>query len=222
MAHSLPGSSFVGIDLSAHQVAIGQADIQRLGLGNVTLLHLNLTDVGAEFGEFDYIIAHGVYSWIPAEVRDKLLAICKRHLAPNGIAYVSYNAYPGWHGLEAMRNMMQYHTRHLTDPQKRTSQARGLIDFLASSLSREEDLYGAFLNMHNDFLKQELDENLSDNDAYFFHDHVEEINDSVYFYQFAEHASIHRLQYLCYADFRTDLPSNFPTSVAEKLAFMAR
>jgi SAM-dependent methyltransferase len=222
MAHSLPGSSFVGIDLSAHQVAIGQADIQRLGLSNVTLLHLNLMDVGAELGEFDYIIAHGVYSWIPVEVRDRLLTICKRHLAPNGVAYVSYNAYPGWRGLEAVRDMMQFHTRHLTDPQQRTSQARGLIDFLASSLSREENLYGAFLNMHNDFLKQELDESLSDNDAYFFHDHLEEINDPVYFYQFAEHAGSHGLQYLCDADFRTDLPSNFPTPVAEKLAFMAR
>lgn len=95
MALSLPGASFIGIDISPRQIAEGQRTIDALGLTNITLLVRDLQEVGDELGQFDYIIAHGVYSWAPAPVRDRLMALTKRCLAPNGIAYISYNTYPG-------------------------------------------------------------------------------------------------------------------------------
>jgi methyltransferase-like protein/predicted TPR repeat methyltransferase len=220
MAMSLPRSRLVGIDLSARQIAIGNDDVARMGISNLTLLHRNLMDVEDELGQFDYIIAHGVYSWVAPPVRDRLMALCKRHLAVNGVAYISYNVYPGWHGIEAMRHMMRYHVREIMDSHRRAVMARGLMDFLAASLSREENLYGAFLNMHNDFLKKELDEGLPENDAYLLHEHLEDVNDPVYFHEFADHIERHGLQYLCDAEFRTDLPTNLPAPVVEKLMVM--
>ena len=56
-----------------------------LGLTNVRLEHLDLMDLGAEFGQFDYIVAHGLYSWVPEPVRERLLEICRRNLAPGGV-----------------------------------------------------------------------------------------------------------------------------------------
>ncbi len=73
-------------------------------------------DVDADLGQFDYIIAHGVYSWVPPAVQDKILAICKQNLAANGVAYVSYNTYPGWHMINIVRGLMLYHTRDVADP----------------------------------------------------------------------------------------------------------
>jgi cyclopropane fatty-acyl-phospholipid synthase-like methyltransferase len=81
----------VGIDLAAAGLCKGQEVIRELGLTNVTLRHMDLMEVGRDLGQFDYIIAHGIYSWVPPEVRDKLLTICKENLAANGVAYVSYN-----------------------------------------------------------------------------------------------------------------------------------
>ena len=78
MAQSLPESEFVGIDLSARQVAEGQAMAEALNLKNVTLKQSNILDVDGDFGRFDYIIAHGIYSWVPPEVRDKILTICRQ------------------------------------------------------------------------------------------------------------------------------------------------
>src|SRR5262249_30408638 len=109
LAAALPGSRFVGIDLSRRQIDDGRPGREALGLRNFRLRHRSILDVGADFGQFDYILCHGVYSWVPAPVQDKILEVCAGHLAPNGVAYVSYNTYPGWHIPGAVRAMMRYH-----------------------------------------------------------------------------------------------------------------
>jgi cyclopropane fatty-acyl-phospholipid synthase-like methyltransferase len=109
MAVSLPGSTCVGIDLSANQIADGQKTLAALGLKNVQLKHLSILDIDESFGEFDYIICHGVYSWVPEDVQDKILSICAANLARDGVAYVSYNTFPGWHMRGMIRDMMCYH-----------------------------------------------------------------------------------------------------------------
>ncbi len=89
MAYGLPNSSFVGIDFSAKQINYGQIAITSLGLQNIKLVQADILSLTDDIGEFDYIIAHGVYSWTPEAVREKLMAICKRNLAANGVAFVS-------------------------------------------------------------------------------------------------------------------------------------
>jgi cyclopropane fatty-acyl-phospholipid synthase-like methyltransferase len=97
MAQDLPDSEFVGIDLSARQVEEGQGTISELGLENIELRQLSIMDVDESLGKFDYILCHGVYSWVPHEVQQRILEIGKQHLTDSGIQYVSYNTYPGWH-----------------------------------------------------------------------------------------------------------------------------
>src|SRR5215467_14337966 len=65
MAETLPDARFVGIELSGKQVALGQRLQSAAGLSNVTLLEEDLLAIGPDLGKFDYIIAHGVYSWTP-------------------------------------------------------------------------------------------------------------------------------------------------------------
>jgi cyclopropane fatty-acyl-phospholipid synthase-like methyltransferase len=84
MAVGLPQSSFFGIDLSARQIADGQRVVTELGLKNIELKQIDILDVSPEWGEFDYIICHGIYSWVPATVQDKILDICQQNLSPNG------------------------------------------------------------------------------------------------------------------------------------------
>lgn len=95
MAYVLPDAEFVGIDASARQIKRGQTVVEALRLDNISLEHLDIQDITPGLGEFNYIIAHGVYSWVPSEVQDSLLRVCKENLASNGVAYVSYNTYPG-------------------------------------------------------------------------------------------------------------------------------
>ncbi len=129
MAYVFPGSTFLGLDAAGSAVALGREQISALGLTNVTLVHVDLLDA-SNLGTFDYVIAHGVYSWVPPSVQERVLAIASEVLAPNGVAYVSYNALPGGHVRNAMRQMMLWHVRDFEEPDERMAQARGLVRFL--------------------------------------------------------------------------------------------
>jgi len=222
MAYGLPESEFVGIDYAARQIAEGQAAVTALKLENVALRHMDIVDVDAGLGQFDYVIAHGVYSWVTDGVRDKILAICRTNLALNGVAYVSYNTYPGWHMLNIARDMMLYHTREVAEPQERVAQARALLDFLADSVPAENDAYGGFLKMYAQFLNGEVESARPRDDSFLLHDELEKVNEPVYFYQFIEQAARHGLQYLAETEFRTMVDSNFPPQVSATLCQMAK
>lgn len=221
MAQALPQSQFVGLDLSGRQVAEGQADIDILGLKNITLSQRDLTALDAGFGQFDYILAHGLYSWVPAPVRDKLLAVCHDNLTPDGVAFVSYNCYPGWHGIDAIRRMMLYHVRDRAEAAQRAAGARELLEFLASAVDPSE-YYGALIKSHQRLLNREVGARGANSDAYLVHDHLEEVNDPIYFNEFAAHAARHGLQYLCDADFRADYLASFPPAIGSAVLQMSR
>ena len=213
MALELPNARFVGIDLSARQIDEGQRQVRALGLANIELRRFNIADVDASWGKFDYIVSHGIYSWVPAPVRQKLLAICRDNLAANGVAYVSYNTLPGWRMRGMIRDMMIYHAMSFPGAVAKVRQARGLIDFLAQSAPTNSP-YGMTLRQEVDAIKNEPD-------AYLFHEHLEEVNEPFYFYQFAEAAAAHGLDYLAEADLNEMLVSSLPPKVAETLRRIA-
>ena len=210
LAYALPGSTFVGFDLAATAVAKGQETIAALGLKNITLRQLDLRDVTRELGEFDYISAHGVYSWVPPELRQRILAICKALLAGNGIAYISYNAYPGGHVRDMMSEMMKFHTRGCPDAGVKIKQARSLTKFIADANPGGGHL-GAFLH-------QELERIEESDDSVLYHDDLSEFRSPFYFHQFIEDAARHGLQFLAEADFHEMQDSIFPPEATARLA----
>jgi SAM-dependent methyltransferase/methyltransferase-like protein len=193
MAWGLPASEFAGIDLATRPVAEGQATIRKLGLGNIQLHQMDIMNFPEEMGTFDYIIAHGLYSWVPPAVRDKLMALCQRHLTDNGVAFVSYNTYPGCHIRNMVRDMMLYHVHNAPDPQTKIRQAQSLLKFLVDSQT-EPDEYGTLLS-------KEMERVLHYPVGLLYHDDLAEINHPVYFHQFIEHAGAYDLQFLSEAEY---------------------
>jgi SAM-dependent methyltransferase/methyltransferase-like protein len=191
MAVGLPESRFLGIDLAERPIAEGRALVEETGLKNIELRREDIMEFPSDAGLFDFIIAHGVYSWVPAEVRERLLALAAAHLAPRGVALVSYNAYPGGHERNMLREMMRFHVRAAEDPRERIAQARALLKFLADSQT-EDDHYARLL-------KGEYARVLKYPDEHLYHDDLADINEHFYFIQFAEDAARHGLQYLCEA-----------------------
>jgi methyltransferase-like protein/SAM-dependent methyltransferase len=210
MAEELPQSTFVGIDLSRRQISEGQQAIAELGLTNIELRHQSVLDFESGSGTFDYILCHGVFSWVPPEVQDRILAISRQSLAPSGVAYVSYNTLPGWHMRGMIRDMMLYHSRRFSDPQQQVAQARSLLDFLVASVPMQENPYGQYLRSELEGLRGQAD-------SYLYHDHLEEHNHPLYFHQFVERAAAHGLRYLADADLSTMDSRNLPQQVAQTL-----
>ncbi len=97
LAATHPSGVFHGID--AMPVHIDHA--RRLAAAAaIPNLHLHSVDFAAainlELRQFDYIVAHGVYTWIGPEVQCALRRFIDRQLKPGGLVYLSYNAMPGW------------------------------------------------------------------------------------------------------------------------------
>jgi methyltransferase-like protein/SAM-dependent methyltransferase len=209
LAQSLPDSRFVGIDLSPTQIETGRKVAAALGLDNLRLEARSILDVEPSFGEFDYVVSHGVYSWVPEAVRDKLLSVCRHNLAPQGIAYVSYNTYPGWHLRAPVREMMNFHVRGLDDPAERVQQARAILEFMRRHNPEPGGTWARVLADEGGLLG-------SEGDYYVFHEHLEDENHPVYFHQFMEHARAHGLQFLGESELHTTL-SALPQEAQEGL-----
>ncbi len=203
-------SEFLGVELSARQVDDGLATIAAIGLDNIELRHADLLSIDSSWGQFDYILCHGVYSWVPANVRAKILTICKENLSPNGVALVSYNVLPGWHFRGAIREMMLYHVSQFEQPTERISQARAILDFMSDNCPADT-AYGKVL-------REELDIVRSADDHYLFHDHLEEHNHAVYFHQFIEDAEKGGLMYLADSNVASMLPKSHSSGAQNALA----
>ena len=197
MAYTLPGSRFEGFDLAAEPLTVGQAKAAALGLTNLRLQVQDLMDFPPDAGEFDYVIAHGFYSWCPPVVRDRLLAVCGAHLAPQGIAFVSFNAYPGYHAKELQRHLMLYHLSHVNapSPSEQARHALGALDFVARS-QPEENSCRTMLTEAREFYANEITSKGDAGLAWFHHDLLSGDNAPVYFHQFMDHAASHGLQYV--------------------------
>jgi SAM-dependent methyltransferase len=186
-AFHFPGATAVGFDLAGQAIAAGNEFAAPLGLRNLTLVQKDLMDVTPEFGQFDYIICHGLYAWVPPPVQDKLLAVCRQNLAPGGVAAVSYNTYPEGHVRRMIREMVLWLTRSAS-PQGREEQARKFIGLLSRSRSGVGE-YGALVAKGASRLT-----GLS-RDA-LLHDDLGEQYHPAWFHDFADHAARHDLQYL--------------------------
>jgi SAM-dependent methyltransferase len=211
LAELYPGASFVGIDLAASQIAVAEETARAIGVANVELRALDLVEVDARFGSFDYIIAHGVYSWVAGDVKGRLLDLCAARLAPNGIAYLNHNVKPGSLGRAAISGMMRYHTRELGDERERVTQARALVRFLAAGARPQDRLYRATLQAQLEILDALPDEIV-------LYDYLAGENEGSYLHELCDALAARRLSFLCDADFATMLPGDLAPEVVAKVA----
>ena len=213
-----PDATFVGIELSQEQVEKGNEVIANAGLTNVSLVQSDIASIGSEIGTFDYIIAHGVYSWVDDGVKDALLRLIDEHLAEDGIAYVSYNTYPGWHTMEEVRQLMMFSNR---DKAQFNHKEKVLHGKTIGSIVGSQILKYDNLKERNSKFLGALRSVMQKDEYYVGHDHLEPNNDPVYFYQFNDHLEAHKLAYLCDADLTLSMVRSFDADIADTLDKLA-
>lgn len=216
-AHN-PEATFVGIELSQDQVEKGNKIIGDAKLDNVSLVQGDILNFDESMGTFDYIIAHGFYSWISDEMKDKLLDIIYNHLADNGIAYVSYNTYPGWHTMEEVRQLMLFANRGHDESTHKEKVLRGKT---VGSLVGAQILNYDNLKERNSKFLSALRSVMQKDDYYVGHDHLEPHNDPCYLYQFNDHLKANNLAYVGDADLTLSMVRTYDESIADKLEQLA-
>ena len=209
LAYRNPGASFVGIDLSPRQIADGQRTALELGVSNLQLVAGSIANIDDSWGKFDYIIAHGVYSWLPPDVQAAVLRVCVNNLSANGVAYVSYNTYPGWKSREMVREAMLFRAQHRGgDVADRLDLGLGMVDFLAAHAA-------------SPWVKQshaELQTTFKTaNRSYITHEFLELYNAPCYFHEFMARAAVAGLNYMCDAQVANIYANNIPPAVRQDL-----
>ena len=213
-----PDATFVGIELSQEQVEKGNEVIANAGLTNVSLIQSDIASIGSEIGTFDYIIAHGVYSWVDDDVKEALLRLIDEHLAEDGIAYVSYNTYPGWHTMDEVRQLMMFSNR---DKAQFNHKEKVLHGKTIGSIVGSQILKYDNLKERNSKFLGALRSVMQKDEYYVGHDHLEPNNDPIYFYQFNDHLGAHNLAYLCDADLTLSMVRSFDADIADTLDKLA-
>ena len=177
MSVSIPGGHFTGIDYSPAHIRRANEVATAIGAKNVEFHCISIDDFQSAPGSFDYIVAHGVYSWVPAATRDAILAIVRHSLSPHGLAYISYNTHPGWH----LRSLVRDSLRYFPNP-------RQSLDQLTHSFINPDSAYARALRSEWDDARQQPD-------YYLAHEYLVPNCDPLYFHEFVSHAGRHQLQF---------------------------
>jgi methyltransferase-like protein/protein-L-isoaspartate O-methyltransferase len=213
MAYGLPGSQFVGIDLAAKPVEFAEVRVRRLGLENIRIAQMDLMEIGPDFGEFDYIVAHGVYAWVPKVVQEKILTICRDNLSPHGVAFVSYNTNPAGHVREVFREMMQFHKGRTSEAANPVKTGLGFLETILNATDSQSPWKALF----HDELKLMCDRD----EKVVYHDDLAESFRPVSFGDFAERAQGCGLQFLSEAHLNDALEPNLSVEALEALSELA-
>ena len=205
-----PQARAVGLDLSQVQVDLARAKVQALGLDNLEFVAGDIAQMDlTALGRFDFIIAHGVYSWVPQDVQEALLAAFRTLLAPDGVAYMSYNVYPGWKTKEVLRDAMLLASGGTTVPDEKAREARGMVDFIEEVAPPDGVLSRvvAEFRSHSEGF----------GDSYLLHEELETFNSPCYFSEMLARARAHGLAFLGEARPEAMFPGNYGPKVEEHL-----
>ena len=213
-----PKATFTGIEIAPTQVSVGKTYIDQLGITNLNLLEGDVNESHDHLGTYDYIIAHGFYSWVDEETKDNFLRLCKEHLAGNGILYMSYNTYPGWHKMDSVRALLEFANKDIDTLNHREKVRHGKT--VASKLGALMLEYDTVKNQQASFL-QSLRQTLQKQDCYVGHDHLEPVNTPVYFHQCMDHMAEHGFTYLCDCDLNLSFPDMYDETLRTKLEELA-
>ncbi len=182
-------AKLVGLDLSESQIAQANVIKDSLGLSHISFVQGDIRTFSYESQSFDYILCHGVFSWVSGDVQEAILELFEKGLRPNGVALVSYNCNPGWHMRGVTRNILSLFDNKQLTADKRIAQARSVL------ASGEDALVDAF-RPYGLQLRDEFERSHKRSDSFFLHELLEENTSAFRVTEVVERARAHNLHYL--------------------------
>jgi SAM-dependent methyltransferase len=184
-----------------------------LGLKNIAIQQGDLSKTRFEAKAFDAIVCHGVFSWVPKAAQDAILRICGESLAPNGIAAISYNVFPGWHMRRIVRDICLFHARAAGTPKERVDKARKALTDIAEALGGASPYAMLLRNEAQRLAKQPS--------GYVLGEFLAPNNTPCYYTEFVQRSAKAGLAVACDGEVATALPEFFFPSAARKIHAMS-
>lgn len=210
IAYSMPDTRCVGIDLSAARISDATRSAAEIGITNTEFLHADVCELKTgDLGQFDFIIAHGLYSWVPENVRQRILEIYRDCLSANGIGYISYNTLPGWHLRGIVREAMMFHTENISEPDKKVRAGLEFLEFLRRAAKPD--------SVFRRVIEAEIESSADRPAANIYHDDLADINHPTYFRDFVSEISKFGLKFISESEPVAFFDRKYPEEVREAL-----
>lgn len=209
LAARFPAARFLGVDLARRHIADARRRAGELGLDNIEFQQADLIELPLSGERFDYVICHGVFSWVPRAAQDAILRICRERLADDGLAVISYNVLPGWHLRNVIRDLCVRHAGAEGAPQQRVAKARAILDEIAAC-AKEGEPYGLLLRNEARFTAHRPA-------SYILGEFLVSDNSPCYFQEFVERARSSGLAYVCEADLEAAVPETLGAAMQNRL-----
>lgn len=209
-------SYYVGVDLSEVQINEGKKIIEKMQLKNIELYSMDFLNFDYEkFGKFDYVICHGVYSWVPDIVKDKILEIISNVLSDNGLAYVSFNAYPGWKTQSLIRDIMLYSNKYYDslDNNEKINRSKIILSMINDQKKLFED---------NKNFEENVNNVLNKDNYYLIHEYLEEYNDPMYLHEFDDRLVEKNLKHLSSVTLSDSFITNYNKEVQKNIIQLSK
>jgi len=107
LAVNHPKSQFWGLDFNPSHIVNAQEQARLANIENSQFFDLSFEEtLDQDLPVMDFIVLHGIYSWVNEENRRHICALIKKMLRPGGVVYLSYNCLPGWSQAAPLRRLM--------------------------------------------------------------------------------------------------------------------
>mgnify|MGYP006292291909 FL=1 len=188
-----PDIEFLGIDFNPVHIAHGRKLAAEAGLANIRFEEADFVELAQEWpagwGQFDYVAAHGTYTWLGKPVREAMVQTIKRATAPGAIVYLSYNTLPGWISTLPVQHLLRlWQTSEETQSVKAISQG---IDRFKALMNANSGMTQALPTM-----KSRVEGMEKQDPSYLVHEYLHDYWHPLWFNQLAEEVSAAKLSHV--------------------------
>lgn len=151
LASRWPTACCTGLDASPKLIQRASQRAKRAGLSNVAFHEKRLSEF-ITHERFDFIIAHGFFSWVKDEVKVGLMDFIQQHLSPQGVAVVSFNVAAGWKArMEVVKKVLAIQSAGDVDIITALNVLRTLSDEAETTIVNDMLAKGAAILAYDDF-----------------------------------------------------------------------
>ena len=197
LAASYPSGDFWAFDFNPSHAAEAKRLATEAQLNNITILDSSFEDfIEIETPQFDFIVLHGVYSWVSEQNREYIIEILQKKLNIGGAVYLSYNTLPGWSALMPLRELMVQYTRHSNE--STLQKVETAIDFAKQLQEVKADYF-----LENPTIQEEIKDLEKDSKHYVAHEFFNQDSRAFYYSEVAQELKAAKLTFAVSADLDT-------------------
>lgn len=216
LAASYPKAEFIGVDFNPEHIAHARELARAAELANVRFDEADFSELAqcwpADYGRFEYVVLHGIYSWVPVAIRQALVRSLNASTAPGALVYVSHNTPPGWISAVPLQHILRRLQRQSEKPAPQI--IRQGIDLFEALLAAKDGIGDPQPD-----LKARLDNMKTQNISYLTQEYLHESWHPLWFSEVAEELAGAKLSHVATAT----LPENYlPGMLPRELADIVR